>query len=142
MFSNLSYEQTKYTWGSSKYSLCFTMNSKLTTKELKGRVVEIPNFCVMLTQSFPDMEQYIDTDLDCVLFETVDDAIDKMKLLDSDSNLYNKILKRGKQTTWEKNNCYIEWQKILPNIDSDFKQLNVNKILKEKHGYVYEKNIF
>lgn len=142
VFPNSSYEQTKHIWSSSKYSLCFTMNSKMTTKELKGRVVEIPNFCVMLTQSFPDMEQYIDTENDCVLFETVDEAIEKIKLLENDNNLYYTMFNNGKRKTWEENNCYIEWQKILPNIDCDFKPFDINKILKEKHGYKYDKNIF
>lgn len=134
---NPNYEITKNIWNNSKYSLCVTNNSLNTGKELKGRVVEIPNWCVLLTQSFPDMEQYYDMENECVLFDTVDEAIEKMKWLDNNPNEYNKIKDAGKRKLWNSNTAFHEWNKILPRIDPDYKQIDVIKLLKEKYKDSY-----
>lgn len=134
---NPNYEVTKNIWNNSKYSLCVTNNSLNTGKELKGRVVEVPNWCVLLTQSFPDMEQYYDMENECVLFDTVDEAIEKMKWLDNNPDKYNKIKDAGKRKLWNSNTTFHEWNKILPGIDPDYKQIDVIKLLKEKYRDSY-----
>lgn len=134
---NPNYEITKNIWNYSRYSLCLTMNSIISGRELKGRVVEIPNWCVLLTQPFPDMEQYYDMDKECVLFETIDEAIEKIKYLDNNPDDLRKIFEAGKRRLWNSNTVYHEWNKILPGIDPDYKPVDVIKLLKEKHGDYY-----
>jgi len=130
------YEDTKYIWKNSHTSLCLTNNSLNTGKELKGRVVEIPNWCVLLTQPFPDMEQYYDIENDVVVFNTVDEAIEKLEIL-RDPREYHRIRNNGKRKLWNQNTVYHQWNEILPNIDSDYLILDPIKILKEKHGEHY-----
>lgn len=132
---DLNYETAKDTWARSKFSLCFTLNSLRTMKELKGRVVEIPNFSILVTEPFPEMNDYYNDD-EIIIFNTIDEAIEKIKYYDKNEDEYNKIFEKGKKALWERNTVYHEWNKILPLIDSDFKQADVNIILKEHHNYV------
>ncbi len=132
-----NYEDTKNIWASSKYSLCITNNSLNTEKELKGRVVEVPNYCVLLTEPFPDMEQYYDIDNECVLFNSVEEAMDKINMLEKDSAKWKKIFRSGKRRLWNSNTVYHAWNKILSNIDPDYEQIDPIKILKENHGEYY-----
>lgn len=134
-----AYEDTKIIWKNSKFSMCFTNNSLNSGKELKGRVVEIPNWCVLVTEHFPDMEQYYDMENDVISFVSVQEAIDKMNKLQEDPAEYKRIFENGKRKLWNQNTVYHEWNKILPNIDPDYKPIDVIKLLKEKHGeYYYE----
>jgi len=132
-----SYEETKNIWARSKFSMCFTNNSLNSGKELKGRVVEIPNWCVLVTEYFPDMEQYYDMENDVISFVEVKEAIDKMNRLSSDENEYKRIFENGKRKLWNQNTAYHEWNKILPNIDIDYKPIDVIKLLKDKHSEYY-----
>jgi len=134
---SLDYTTTKDIWSSSKYSLCITNNSLNTGKELKGRVVEIPNFCVLLTEPFPDMEKYYDMENECILFNSTEEAVEKINILEKDNNLYRKIFTSGKRRLWNSNTAYHEWDSILPNIDPDYKKIDIIKLLKEKHGDYY-----
>ena len=128
-----TYDETKNIWANSKYSLCFTNNSLNTGKELKGRVVEIPNWCVLVTEPFPDMEQYYDIENDIVVFNSIDEAIEKMKYLDNNQKEYNKIKENGKRKLWNQNTCFHQWNRIMSEIDEDYKQIDVNKLLKENY---------
>jgi len=132
-----NYDVTKDIWNHSSYSLCITNNSLNTGKELKGRVVEIPNWCVLVTEPFPDMEQYYDMDKECVLFNSVDEAVDKIKYLDNNQTEYKKIKEAGKRKLWNSNTVYHQWDTILHKIDPDYKKIDVIKLLKEKHGEHY-----
>jgi len=134
-----TYDETKYIWCKSKYSLCFTNNSLNTGKELKGRVVEIPNWCILVTEPFPDMELYYDVENDIVVFNSVDEAKEKMKYLFKNKEEYKRIFENGKRKLWNSNTAYHEFNKIMLEIDEDYKSIDVIKLLKEKHGeYYYE----
>lgn len=137
LFQSAYYEETKQIWASSQFSLCYTMNSLNTGRELKGRVIEIPNFCVLLTEKFPDMEDYYDMDTECVLFNSDEEMIAKMEQLSNDSVVYNKVFNAGRRALWNRNTVYTEWNKILPKIDPDYKKIDVIKLLKERHGDFY-----
>jgi len=135
---SLDYEMTKHIWNQSSYSLCVTNNSLNTGKELKGRVVEIPNWCVLLTEPFPDMEQYYDLDNEIVIFNSVDEAVEKINRMNVPPYTEMKRIKdNGKRRLWNSNTVYHAWNKILPNIDPDYKVLDPIQILKEKHGDYY-----
>jgi len=134
VFKGITYDQTKNVWSNSKFSLCLTMNSTNEVRELKGRVVEIPNWTVLLTEPFPEMETYYDMDKECILFNSVDEAVDKIVKFDNDKKAYEEIFYAGKKRLWATNTVYHEWDKILPKIDPDYKPVNIKKIIKEKHG--------
>lgn len=138
------YEETKHVWASSQFSLCYTMNSLNTGRELKGRVIEIPNFCILVTEEFPDMETYYDMgvglpDTECILFSSDEEMIEKMEQLANDSVQYSKVFEAGRRALWNRNTVYHEWNKILPKIDPDYKPIDVIKLLKERHGDFYIK---
>ena len=135
---NPSYDITKNIWSNSKYSLCLTQNSLNTGRSVKGRVVEIPNWCILLTQPWPDMNEYYDMENECVMFETIEEAIKKIKYLDANPSEYDRIKKAGRNKLWNSNTVYHEWNKILPNIDPDYKQLDISKLLFEKYGWKNE----
>lgn len=134
VFEDIVYDTVKDVWNCSSYSLCLTMNSTNQTRELKGRVVEIPNWTVLLTEPFPEMETYYDMDNECVLFNSVDEAIEKLEKLEVDKDRYQEISIAGKKRLWATNTVYHEWNSILPKIDPDYKPVDIKKIIKEKHG--------
>ena len=45
----------------------------------------------------------------------------------------------GPYASWNKNTGYHEWNKILPLMDPDYKQIDPIKILKDYHGEYYNK---
>ena len=134
---NVTYEELKQYLSRSKYSLCFSLNAVMDRRELKGRVVEIPAHSVLLTENADELYDYYD-DTEMILFNSVDEAIEKIKYYNHNVNEYNKILQNGKRAIWNKNTVYHEWNKILPKMDSNFEMIDVIKLLKEKHGDYYE----
>ena len=133
----ITHEQMKNSLAQSKYSLCFSSNAVNTRKELKGRVIEIPSQAVLLTEPAPELELYYEDD-EIILFNTVEEAIEKVKFYNSNNKEYNKILQRGKRALWNKNTAYHEWNKILPEFDPDYKQIDPISIIKEYHNDYYE----
>lgn len=134
--SNLTYEQVKKEQLDSKYSLCFTHNAIMSRQEVKGRVVEIPNYTVLLTEPAPCLDLYFD-ESEIIIFNSIDEAKEKINYYNSNEKEYNKLLHNGKRALWNRNTCYHEWNKILPAIDNDYKSLDVIKLLKEKHEKHY-----
>ena len=132
------YTQVKECLAKSKYSLCFSQNALGNRQELKGRVIEIPAYSVLLTEYAPELTDYYD-DTEMILFNSVDEAVEKIEYYNSNPKEYDKLLHNGRRALWTRNTAYHEWNKILPNMDEDFKSLDVIKLLKEKHGdYYYE----
>jgi len=129
-----TYDETKTIWAKSRFSFCFTNNSLNSGKELKGRVVEIPNWCILVTEHFPDMEQYYDMDNDVVSFVSAQEAIDKINKLNGDPREYQRIFENGRRRLWEHNTTYHEFQNIMWEIDPDYKLVDINKIIKEEHN--------
>ena len=132
----LTHEEMKQSVAKSKYSLCFSANAINTRSELKGRVIEIPSKSVLLTENAPELETYYDED-EMILFSSVEDAVDKIKYYNNNDKEYSKLLLKGQKALWNKNTAYHEWNKILPNIDPDFKVVDPIKIIKEYHSKHY-----
>jgi hypothetical protein len=137
VFHPNTYAETKYIWAASKYSLGFTMNSVMTARHAKGRVAEIPNHTVLVTEPFPEIEEYYDIKKEIILFDTVDEAIEKIKYYNDNESEYNKLFEAGKRAIWSRNTAYHEWNKILHKIDPDYKSIDVINLLKEKHKDFY-----
>lgn len=132
--TNCFYEEIKQLWERSRYSLCFTKNSVLTGTQAKGRVSEIPYFTVMLSQWFDGIEEYYEPDKEFILFETVDEAISKIKYYEENQSEYKKIFEAGRKRLLSTGTNYHRWNNVMHKIDPDFKKVDVAKILKENHG--------
>lgn len=132
MYQNIPYSDVKQFLVRSKYSLCLTMNSTMTMREPKGRVVEIPNFCAMISEPWHNIEKYYKED-EIILFNSVDEAIDKIKYYESHPNEYEQVFQKGRKALWERNTAYHEWNKILPQIDPDFVPVDIKKLIETNH---------
>jgi hypothetical protein len=67
-----------------------------------------------------------------VAFNSVEEAIEKVKSLDSKQML--ELFKRGNKALWERNTAYHEWNKILPLIDPDYREVDITKLVKQYHS--------
>jgi|TARA_R110000796_G_scaffold238693_1_gene359122 hypothetical protein len=132
--TNCFYEEIKQLWTRSRYSLCFTKNSVLTGTQAKGRVSEIPYFTVMLSQWFDGIEEYYEPDKEFILFETVDEAISKIKYYEENQDEYKKIFEAGRKRLLSTGTSYHRWNNMMHRIDPDFKKVDVTKILEKNHG--------
>ncbi len=129
-----TYGSVKYILSQSKFSLNFSMNATGDRRELKGRVVEIPAHCVLLSEPAPELDTYYNED-EYILFNSVEELADKIKSL-SDKEI-ESIFKRGNRALWERNTAYHEWDKILPLMDPDYKQVDIPTLLKTYHSDYY-----
>lgn len=114
----------------SKYSLCLTKASQGDFRQKKGRVAEIPYYSVLVSEYFPTIENYYDLDKEIVIFNTVDEAIDKIKFYESNELAYKTILEAGRRRLIQTNTVYHEWQKAMSIIDQDYNSLDINSIMK------------
>jgi hypothetical protein len=126
-----TYEQVKQVMSESNFSLNLSMNAPANRRELKGRVIEIPAHCILLSEPAPELETYYNED-EFISFNSVEEAIEKVKSLDDKQIL--ELFKRGNKALWERNTAYHEWNKILPLMDPDYKEVNVNKLVHQYHS--------
>jgi hypothetical protein len=133
--STATYEQVKHVLAESTFSLNLSMNAPLTRRELKGRVIEIPAHCILLSEPAPELEDYYDED-EYIMFTSIDEAVDKIKSL-TPQDIEN-IFKKSNRALWNKNTAFHEWNKILPLMDPDYKPIDVNKLIRENYSeYIY-----
>lgn len=125
-----TYEQVKQVMSESNFSLNLSMNAPGDRRELKGRVIEIPAHCILLSEPAPKLETYYNED-EFILFNSVEEAIEKVKSLDDKQ--VSELFKRGNKALWERNTAYHEWNKILPFMDPDFEPVDVSKLIKKYH---------
>ena len=136
--NNCYYEEIKRVWSDSKFSLTFTQNAMKTGQQVKGRVTEIPNFSLMVSEYFTGLENYYDLEKEIVLFDSVEEAIDKIEYLNKNEKEYKKIFESGKKRVWNTNTHYHSWNNVLKQIDEDYIPIDVTKLLKDLHGeYFY-----
>lgn len=129
--SNATYEEVKKNLSQSKFSLNLSMNAPRTRRELKGRVIEIPAHCILLSEPAPELEMYYQED-EFILFNSIEELVDKINKLDNKEQV--ELFKRGNKALWERNTAYHEWNKILPLMDPDFEPIDVDKLIKEYHS--------
>lgn len=129
--TQVKYGQLLDLWNRSKYSLCFTKSSQGNFRQKKGRVVEIGFHSVLVSETFPDIEDYYEPDVEFIPFESVDEAIDKINFYENNPSSYKKILTASRSRIWKTNTVYHEWDKIMKQIDPEYKNQNIYKILKQ-----------
>ncbi len=136
-YFNLSYDEVKEIWSQSKYHLNFTINSQHSVREPKGRIVEVPHYGVLVTESFPTIDQYYNED-EIIIFDSIEEGIHQINFYDKNPKAFEKLNHNGKWALWNKNTVYHEWNKILPKIDKDFVKIDPTKLVKKefkKHYY-------
>ena len=129
-----TYEQVKHVLSQSNFSLNLSWNATGDRRELKGRVIEIPAHCILLSEPAPELETYYNED-EYIRFDSVEEAVDKVKSL-SDKEL-KSIFEKGNRALWERNTAYHEWNKILPLMDPDFEPIDIRTVLRTYHSEFY-----
>ena len=89
----------------------------------------------MLSESAPELELYYNPD-EYILFESVEEAVDKVKSLSIKER--GELFERGRRAVWNRNTAYHEWNKILPLMDPDYREVNIPSLLKEYHPEYYD----
>lgn len=128
------YEDVKKLWAKSKFSLTFTKSSQGNFRQKKGRVAEIPYFTFMLTEPFQGIESFYKPDKEIIIFNSVDEAIDKIKYYDKNFKEYNALCTASRKRLLSSNTCYHSWDKIMQKIDPSYQAVDVKKLLKQKHN--------
>jgi hypothetical protein len=133
--NHATYEQVKQVVAESYFSLNLSMNAVGDRRELKGRVIEIPMHSILLSEPAPELELYYNPD-EYILFGSVEEAVDKVKSLSVKER--GELFERGRRAVWNRNTAYHEWNKILPLMDPDYKEVNIPSLLKEYHSEYYD----
>lgn len=129
--NQVKYGQLLDLWSRSKYSLCFTKASQGNFRQKKGRVVEIGYYSVLVSEPFPGIEKYFQPDTEFIMFETVDEAIEKIKYYESNPNKYQELLLASRKKILETNTVFHQWDYIMSIIDHDYKKQNIINIVKK-----------
>ena len=128
--SKMHYERVKNLWARSKFSLTFTMSSQGNFRQKKGRIAEIPYFTFMLSEPFKGIEDFYEPEKEIIIFNSVDEAIDKIKYYDNNPKEYNKVCNASRKRLISTNTCYHSWDNLMEKIDPDYKKTNIQDILK------------
>lgn len=139
-WKDTTYELAKDMWARSKYSICFTMNAPLTKRVIPARILEMAPHCVLMSEVCPGLERYFVKDKEFIEFSEVKEGIDKIKSIGEKE--YTEIFNNCRRKIWGQMTALHEWNKILPQIDPDYKQKSdeeIKAILKINWGqYYYE----
>lgn len=122
---NVTYPTLIDSMNRSKFSLCFTNSSQGNFKQKKGRIVEIGYHSVLVSEWFPGIEEYFEPEKEFIMFESVDEAIDKIKFISSHDSYYNNIKEASRKRLLETNTIYHQWNNIMSQIDEDFNLLKI-----------------
>ena len=91
-----------------------------------------------MSQGFEGIDQYYEPDKEFILFNSVDEAIDKIKFYENNPTKYKEIYNAGRKRLLSTGTAYHRWNEIMSKIDPDFVKVDVENILKEKHNIKYE----
>jgi hypothetical protein len=121
---NVTYPNLLDSMNRSKFSLCFTQASQGNFQQKKGRVVEIAYHSILVSEPFPGIEEYFEPDKDFILFNSVDEAIEKIKFISSNESYYNDMKQSGRKKLLETNTIHHQFHYIMSRIDKDYKLIN------------------
>jgi len=112
-------------------SLCFTGNSVNTGAQSKTRVAELPYYCILVSEPWPDMHLWnMEPGRDFVLLDG-NDSIELLNRVFLDKSFADKMFESGKRILTEKNTVFHEWNEIMKQIDEDYANRDVDIILKK-----------
>ena len=135
---NTGYEDAKKTWARSKFTICFTWNAPMTQRVIPARILEMSPHCVLMCEPCGGMERYFKKDEEYIEFDDAYTAIQRIRSMSEKE--YQTIFNNCQRKIWKQMTCLHEWNKILNQIDPDFKPLTneeITTILKTKYGEYY-----
>jgi hypothetical protein len=135
---NTTYEDAKNIWSRSKYTLCFTWNAPMTKRVIPARILEMAPHSIVMSEISPGLERYFKKDEEFIEFDGVKDGLDRIKSIGEAE--YTEIFNNARRKMWKQMTCLHEWNKILPQIDEDYKMKSdeeIANILKENYGKYY-----
>ncbi len=127
-----SYSNYMETYHRSVGSICFTNNSLGTATQSKTRLAEMPYYCALISEPWPNMEMWnMEPNTDFILLDGSSNSIELVNKLLSDKQFAKDMHKRSKEILINKNTVYHEWDTIMEKIDEDYKKVDINYILKQ-----------
>lgn len=125
-----SYSTYLKTFHESKISLCFTNNSLGTARQSKTRLAELPYYCVLASEPWPNMELWnMEPNKDFILIDENESYIELTNKVLNDTVFANSMYTSAKNILINKNTVFHEWDKIMTQIDEDYVPVDINKIL-------------
>ena len=125
-----SYEHYLNTFHKSTISLCFTNNSLGTAKQSKTRVGEMPYYCILASEPWPNMEWWnMEPNKDFILLDG-DNSVELINKVLNDKTFANEMYQSGKEILLNSNTVFHEWDAIMSSIDEDYKLASINSIIK------------
>jgi len=126
-----SYSQYLQSFSRSIVSLSLTSNSLGTGAQSKTRLSEIPYYCVLASEPWPDMELWnLEPNKDFILLDESDKSFEMLERVLEDKDFADKMYQSGKRVLIEHNTVFHEWNKFMQHLDPDYKPVDVASILK------------
>lgn len=129
--NRVMYAQLLELWNRSKFSLSFTKASDGQFRQKKGRIAEIGYYSVIVSEPFPNIEEYYEPDKEFIQFTTVEEAVDKIKFYNSNPQAYQQMKLQAQRRLWNTNTNYHQWDKLMQQIDEDYKPTDIATVLKQ-----------
>ena len=105
-----SYTQYLEAYHQSTISICLTSNSAGSSAQSKTRLAEIPYYCILASEPWPNFMEIVN------------------KVL-VDKDFAQQMYKSGKDILIKHNTVFHEWNRIMQNIDEDYKPVDVSSII-------------
>lgn len=129
--NNVHYSQLLELWNRSKFSLSFTKASDGQFRQKKGRIGEIGYYSVVVSEPFPNIEEYYEDGKEFILFNTVEEAVDKIRYYTNNETAYQTMLTNSRSRLWNTNTALHQWDELMSKVDPDYCKKNVAKLLSE-----------
>lgn len=134
-----SYKSYMECFDKSIISLCFTNNVLGTAKQSKTRLGEMPFYCIMASEPWPNMELWnMEPNKDFILIDNSLNFVNTVDKILHDAKLQKFMFESGKTTLISKNTVFHEWNNIMQQFDPDYKKMNVESFLKSNFKHLYE----
>lgn len=125
-----SYSNYMQAYRQSTISICLTPNSLNCAPQSKTRLAEIPYYCVLASEWWPDMEMWnMEPNKDFILIDESQSYIDLINKCLVEEDFANKMYNSAKRILIEKNTVFHEWNSIMKNIDPDYNKIDVNDLV-------------
>lgn len=111
-------------------SLSLTSNVIGTGAQSKTRLSEIPYYCILASEPWPNMELWnFEPNRDFILLDETDSSFELLERVVNDKELANRMYNAGKKTLINYNTVFHEWDRFMKQIDADYKPININNVL-------------
>jgi hypothetical protein len=112
-------------------SICLTTNSLGTFSQSKTRLAEIPYYCVLISESWPDMHLWnMEPNKDFILIDDSKNYIELINKCLRDTKFADTMYNSAKSILLNNNTVFHEWNRIMKNIDEDYKEVDIHTLIK------------